>query len=109
MANEKYGENVGKNIIMKNVYVFGEDSALYLERALVGLGNLEIAPSEIRRGIFLLVYIVLALFGLHDETALRQLPKKSCLSEIYKSGWLRLDQCNYSGSDRAVLFNLAAG
>ena len=82
--------------------------------ASVGLGNIWRFPylaAKYGGGIFLLVYIVLAVtFGytmIVAETALGRMTHKSpvgAFGAFGKKGGLRLDQCGHSHSDRAVLF-----
>ena len=85
--------------------------------ASVGLGNIWRFPylaAKYGGGIFLLVYIVLAVtFGytmIVAETALGRMTHKSpvgCLWSLWQKGRpavRRLDQCGHSHSDRAVLF-----
>ena len=85
--------------------------------ASVGLGNIWRFPylaAKYGGGIFLLVYIILALtFGytmIVAETALGRMTKKSPVGAFGKFWQIRmavfrwLDQCHYSGTDRALLF-----
>lgn len=85
--------------------------------ASVGLGNIWRFPylaAKYGGGIFLLIYIILALtFGytmIMAETSLGRMTKKSPVG-AFASFWKitfvlsgRLDQCNHSGFDRAILF-----
>ena len=81
--------------------------------ASVGLGNIWRFPylaAKYGGGIFLLIYILLALtFGytmIVAETAIGRMTKKSpvgAFSSFGKSKW-RLDQCDHSCADRTVLF-----
>ena len=75
--------------------------------ASVGLGNIWRFPylaAKYGGGIFLLVYIILAMtFGytmIMAETALGRMTKKSPVGAFGR--WL--DQCHNSGTDRALLF-----
>ncbi len=94
-----------------------ESLALYYQLLVlpVGLGNIWRFPylaAKYGGGIFLLVYIILALtFGytlIMAETSGRMTRK--ALLEHLKAGKLTfyiywwLDQCNHSGFDRAILF-----
>ena len=84
--------------------------------ASVGLGNIWRFPylaAKYGGGIFLLIYIILALtFGytmIMAETSLGRMTKKSPVGAFASFGkshlsCLRLDQCNHSGFDRAILF-----
>ena len=85
--------------------------------ASVGLGNIWRFPylaAKYGGGIFLLIYIILALtFGytmIVAETTLGRMTQKKSggslcfLWKIKMAVFRRLDQCDYSGADRAVLF-----
>lgn len=83
--------------------------------ASVGLGNIWRFPylaAKYGGGIFLLIYIILALtFGytmIMAETSLGRMTKKSPVGAFASFGKShlsgRLDQCNHSGFDRAILF-----
>ena len=84
--------------------------------ASVGLGNIWRFPylaAKYGGGIFLLIYIILALtFGytmIMAETSFRTHGRKSPVGAFASFGnhiclvW-ELDQCNHSGFDRAILF-----
>ena len=85
--------------------------------ASVGLGNIWRFPylaAKYGGGIFLLIYIILALtFGytmIMAETSLGRMTKKKSgrsICVLWKFTLVfagRLDQCNHSGFDRAILF-----
>lgn len=85
--------------------------------ASVGLGNIWRFPylaAKYGGGIFLLIYIILALtFGytmIMTETSLGRMTKKKSgrsICFLWKITFVlsgRLDQCNHSGFDRAILF-----
>ena len=85
--------------------------------ASVGLGNIWRFPylaAKYGGGIFLLIYIILALtFGytmIMAETTLGRMTRKSpvgayaFLWKIKMAVFRRLDQCYYSGADRSLLF-----
>ena len=78
--------------------------------ASVGLGNIWRFPylaAKYGGGIFLLIYILLALtFGytmIVAESALGRMTRKSPVESGVALLW-RLDQCNHSSADRTILF-----
>ena len=86
--------------------------------ASVGLGNIWRFPylaAKYGGGIFLLIYIILALtFGysmIIAETSIGRMTKKSpvgAFQSFGKSGWLsawRMDQCDHTDPDRSLLFS----
>ncbi len=85
--------------------------------ASVGLGNIWRFPylaAKYGGGIFLLIYILLALtFGytmIMAETSLGRMTQKSPVGAFHSFGKIRLvfirrlDQCDHSASDRPLLF-----